>query len=55
MLAGLQPTSVFSAVVDKENGSIAAMVSLRELGSNKDIPIVSISDLIRLPNYFMSN
>lgn len=47
MLAGLQPTSVFSTVIDKENGSIATMVSLRELGSNKDIPIVSITDLIR--------
>lgn len=47
MLAGLTPTSVFSAIVDREKGSIANMASLRELALDKDIPIVSITDLIR--------
>lgn len=46
-LAGLQPTSVLSAIVDAEDGSVAGMPSLRELALNENIPMISITDLIR--------
>ncbi|KAG8387791.1 hypothetical protein BUALT_Bualt02G0057900 [Buddleja alternifolia] len=45
--AGLHPVSVLSAVVDKEDGSMASMDSLRKLATDYSIPIVSITDLIR--------
>ncbi|XP_027087823.1 monofunctional riboflavin biosynthesis protein RIBA 3, chloroplastic [Coffea eugenioides] len=47
MLAGLRPTSVLSAVVDGEDGSIASLPCLRKLALEQNIPIVSITDLIR--------
>lgn len=47
MLAGLQPVSVLSAVVDPEDGSMASLPALRKLASEHSIPIVSITDLIR--------
>ncbi|KAI3450451.1 hypothetical protein Pfo_007116 [Paulownia fortunei] len=46
-LAGLQPVSVLSSVVDTEDGSMASMATLRKLASDHNIPIVSITDLIR--------
>ncbi|KAJ9178235.1 hypothetical protein P3X46_010135 [Hevea brasiliensis] len=47
MLAGLQPVSVLSAIVDPEDGSMASLASLRKLALEHSIPIVSITDLIR--------
>ena len=47
MLAGLRPTSVLSAVVDGEDGSIASLPCLRKLALEQNIPIVSITDLFR--------
>ncbi|KAL3850711.1 hypothetical protein ACJIZ3_012593 [Penstemon smallii] len=45
--AGLSPVSVLSSIIDKEDGSIASMDTLRKLASDHSIPIVSITDLIR--------
>lgn len=47
LLAGLPPISVLSAIVDGEDGSIASMPSLKKLALEQEIPIVSITDLIR--------
>ncbi|KAK9727283.1 hypothetical protein RND81_05G271200 [Saponaria officinalis] len=47
MLAGLPPVSVLSSVIDQDDGSIASSSTLRMLASKYNIPIVSISDLIR--------
>ncbi|CAI9105297.1 OLC1v1004190C1 [Oldenlandia corymbosa var. corymbosa] len=47
MLAGLPPISVLSSVVEKHDGSIAPMPSLKKLALEQEIPIVSITDLIR--------
>ena len=46
-LAGLQPVSVLSAVVDSEDVSMASIATLRKLALDYNIPIVSITDLIR--------
>ncbi|KAL8496845.1 hypothetical protein ACS0TY_020505 [Phlomoides rotata] len=46
-LAGLQPVSVLAAVLDPEDGSMASMATLRNLALDHNIPIVSITDLIR--------
>ncbi|CAK7331648.1 unnamed protein product [Dovyalis caffra] len=47
MLAGLPPISVLSAIIDPEDGSIASLADLRKLALEHNIPIVSITDLIR--------
>ncbi|KAL9247702.1 hypothetical protein vseg_021107 [Gypsophila vaccaria] len=47
MLAGLRPVSLLSSVIDHDDGSIASSTSLRMLSSMYNIPIVSITDLIR--------
>ncbi|GAV57873.1 Ribosomal_L23 domain-containing protein/GTP_cyclohydro2 domain-containing protein/DHBP_synthase domain-containing protein/Ribosomal_L23eN domain-containing protein [Cephalotus follicularis] len=47
MLAGLQPVSVLSAIVDPEDGSLSSLPSLRKFALEQSIPIVSITDLIR--------
>lgn len=47
VLAGLNPVSVLSAVVDADDGSMATLPKLRKLSSDHSIPIVSITDLIR--------
>ncbi|KAK4780198.1 hypothetical protein SAY87_016304 [Trapa incisa] len=47
MLAGLRPVSVLSAIVDVEDGSMATLLTLREISLQHDIPMVSITDLIR--------
>lgn len=47
MLAGLQPVSVLSAIVDKKDGSLALMPNLRKMALDHSIPIISITDLIR--------
>ncbi|XP_057782789.1 monofunctional riboflavin biosynthesis protein RIBA 3, chloroplastic isoform X2 [Salvia miltiorrhiza] len=46
-LAGLQPVSVLSAVVDVDDGSMASIATLRKLALDNSIPIVLITDLIR--------
>ncbi|KAL2239520.1 monofunctional riboflavin biosynthesis protein RIBA 3, chloroplastic [Sesamum indicum] len=46
-LAGLQPVSVLSAVVDTEDVSMASLAELKKLASDHSIPIVLITDLIR--------
>lgn len=46
-LAGLQPVSALSAVVDAEDGSMASLATLKKLALDYSIPIVSITDLIR--------
>ncbi|PIA38933.1 hypothetical protein AQUCO_02700253v1 [Aquilegia coerulea] len=46
-LAGLPPISVFSAIVDAEDGAIASLPYLRKMALDFSLPIVSISDLIR--------
>ncbi|KAJ4725887.1 Bifunctional riboflavin biosynthesis protein RIBA 1, chloroplastic [Melia azedarach] len=47
VLAGLRPVSVFSAIVDPQDGSMSSLPSLRKLSLEHSIPIVSITDLIR--------
>ncbi|KAI5603318.1 hypothetical protein POPTR_001G234900v4 [Populus trichocarpa] len=47
MLAGLPPVSVLSAIIDPEDGSIASLADIRKLAMEHNIPIVSITDLIR--------
>ncbi|KAL2508484.1 Monofunctional riboflavin biosynthesis protein RIBA 3 [Forsythia ovata] len=47
MLAGLQPVSILSAIVDKDDGSLAPMLNLRKMALDHSIPIISITDLIR--------
>ncbi|KAI9196409.1 hypothetical protein LWI28_023707 [Acer negundo] len=47
VLAGLQPVSVLSAVVDPEDGSMSSLPYLRKLALEYSIPIISITDLIR--------
>ncbi|CAL0321906.1 unnamed protein product [Lupinus luteus] len=46
-LAGLPPFSVLSALVDEDDGSMASLHNLRKFTLNYNIPIVSITDLIR--------
>ncbi|XP_010535521.1 PREDICTED: monofunctional riboflavin biosynthesis protein RIBA 3, chloroplastic [Tarenaya hassleriana] len=46
ILAGLRPVSVLSAILDQD-GSMASLPSLKNLASEHDIPIVSLTDLIR--------
>lgn len=46
-LAGLQPVSVLSTIVDPEDGSIAGLPALHIIAEEFDLPIISISDLIR--------
>lgn len=47
MLAGLQPISVLSAIVDADDGSMSSLTNLRKLALEHIIPLVSITDLIR--------
>ncbi|XP_056858549.1 monofunctional riboflavin biosynthesis protein RIBA 3, chloroplastic isoform X2 [Raphanus sativus] len=47
ILAGLRPVSVLSAILDQEDGSIASLPYIKKLASEHDIPIVSLTDLIR--------
>lgn len=47
MLAGLRPVSVLSAIAEAEDGSMASLPTLRELSLEHDIPMVSVTDLIR--------
>ncbi|KAF7805505.1 monofunctional riboflavin biosynthesis protein RIBA 3, chloroplastic [Senna tora] len=46
-LAGLRPVSVLSTLVDQNDGSMASLPTLRNLALEHNIPIVSITDLIR--------
>lgn len=46
-LAGLPSISVLSAIVDAEDGSIAPLSYLKKMALECDLPIVTISDLIR--------
>lgn len=46
-LAGLDPCSVLSTIVNPEDGSIAPLSLLRKLALDHDIPLVLITDLIR--------
>ncbi|KAM3691781.1 hypothetical protein ACB098_08G038200 [Castanea mollissima] len=46
-LAGLRPVSVLSAIVDADDGSMASLPGLRKLALEHNIPIVSMTDLIR--------
>lgn len=47
ILAGLRPVSVLSAVLNSDDGSMSSLTSLRMLALENDIPIVSVTDLIR--------
>ncbi|KMT05324.1 hypothetical protein BVRB_7g174590 [Beta vulgaris subsp. vulgaris] len=47
MLAGLRPVSVLSTIIDQDDGSMASLTTLRKLSLEHNIPIVSITDLIR--------
>lgn len=47
MMAGLQPISVLSAIVDADDGSMSSLTNLRKLALEHSIPLVSITDLIR--------
>ncbi|XP_020252579.1 probable monofunctional riboflavin biosynthesis protein RIBA 3, chloroplastic isoform X2 [Asparagus officinalis] len=46
-LAGLWPIAVLSTVVDTEDGSMASLSILKKMAEDYDLPIVSITDLIR--------
>ncbi|XP_071742293.1 monofunctional riboflavin biosynthesis protein RIBA 3, chloroplastic-like [Rutidosis leptorrhynchoides] len=46
-LAGLDPVSVLSTIVNPEDGSIAGLDHLRKLALDHKIPLVLITDLIR--------
>ncbi|XP_048602583.1 monofunctional riboflavin biosynthesis protein RIBA 3, chloroplastic isoform X2 [Brassica napus] len=47
ILAGLRPVSVLSAILDQEDGSMASLPYMKKLATKNDIPIVSLTDLIR--------
>ncbi|VVB16630.1 unnamed protein product [Arabis nemorensis] len=47
VLAGLRHISVLSAILDQEDGSMASLTYMKKLASEHDIPIVSLTDLIR--------
>ncbi|XP_013615761.1 PREDICTED: monofunctional riboflavin biosynthesis protein RIBA 3, chloroplastic isoform X1 [Brassica oleracea var. oleracea] len=47
ILAGLRPVSVLSAILDQEDGSMASLPYMKKLATENDIPIVSLTDLIR--------
>lgn len=47
ILAGLHPVSVLSAILDQEDGSMASLPYMKKLATGNDIPIVSLTDLIR--------
>ncbi|CAH8280265.1 unnamed protein product [Arabidopsis lyrata] len=47
ILAGLRPVSVLSAILDQEDGSMASLPYMKKLATEHDIPIVSLTDLIR--------
>ncbi|CAH8296640.1 unnamed protein product [Eruca vesicaria subsp. sativa] len=47
LLAGLRPVSVLSAILDQEDGSMASLPYMKKLSTEHDIPIVSLTDLIR--------
>lgn len=47
-LAGLQPVSVLSTIVDPIDGSMAGLPALKQMAMEYNMPIVSIADLIRL-------
>ncbi|XP_058103472.1 uncharacterized protein LOC131247045 [Magnolia sinica] len=47
-LAGLRPISVFSAILNAEDGSMARLPALRKIDKENSIPIISILDLIRI-------
>ncbi|KAL0460289.1 UNVERIFIED_CONTAM: Monofunctional riboflavin biosynthesis protein RIBA 3, chloroplastic [Sesamum latifolium] len=47
-LAGLRPVSVLSSVVDTDNVSLASLAELKKLASDHSIPVVLITDLIRV-------
>lgn len=46
-LAGLQPISVLSSIVDVDDGSLSSLTNLQKLALDHSIPLVSITDLIR--------
>ncbi|GJN14620.1 hypothetical protein PR202_gb01467 [Eleusine coracana subsp. coracana] len=46
-LAGLRPVSVLSTVMDPKDGSMASITVLQQMALEHDIPIISITDLIR--------
>lgn len=46
-LAGLPSISVLSSIVDPNDGSMSSLPSLRKLALEYNIPIVSITNLIR--------
>ncbi|KAI9081932.1 hypothetical protein K1719_036194 [Acacia pycnantha] len=46
-MAGLRPVSLLSALVDSKDGSMAPLPILKNLALQHNIPIVSITDLIR--------
>ncbi|XP_068637307.1 probable monofunctional riboflavin biosynthesis protein RIBA 3, chloroplastic isoform X2 [Aristolochia californica] len=46
-LAGLRTVSVLSAIIDAEDGSMASLSQLRQMSGQYQLPIVSITDLIR--------
>ncbi|AES67572.2 putative GTP cyclohydrolase II [Medicago truncatula] len=46
-LAGLPPFSVLTALVDVEDGNMASLPNLKNLALEYNLPIVSITDLIR--------
>ncbi|PKU84283.1 probable monofunctional riboflavin biosynthesis protein RIBA 3, chloroplastic [Dendrobium catenatum] len=47
ILAGLRPVSVLSAIVDPDDGSMAKLSFLKKFAEEYDLPIISITDLIR--------
>ncbi|XP_010483620.1 PREDICTED: monofunctional riboflavin biosynthesis protein RIBA 3, chloroplastic [Camelina sativa] len=47
ILAGLRPVSVLSAILDQDDGSMASLPYMKKLATEHDIPIVSLTDLIR--------
>ena len=46
-IAGLRPVSLLSALVNETDGSMAPLHVLKNLALQHNIPIVSITDLIR--------
>lgn len=46
-LAGMQPVTVLSTIVDPEDGSMAGLPALKKMAEDYNLPIVSITDLIR--------
>lgn len=54
VLAGLPPVGVLCEIVDESDGSMARLPKLREFAKREGLKIVSIADLVRSVEFYLS-